>query len=172
MPDYQKGKIYKLIGYGKTYYGSTTQLLCQRKTGHKRSYKNHRDCKSKEIFELGDDVDIVLVESYPCNNKEELHKRERYYIENFECVNKIIPTRTIKEWREDNKDKIKQYYEDNKDKNKIYRENNKEHKKEYDKNIRNNDKERHKKIICDCGGSYVKRHKMTHLKTKKHLKYL
>ena len=45
--------------------------------------------------------------------------RERFYIENNDCVNKNIPNRTQKEWREDNKEKIKEhkkeYYQDNKD---------------------------------------------------------
>ena len=38
------------------------------------------------------------MKSFPCNTKLELEKRERYYIENFECVNKSIPTRTKKEY--------------------------------------------------------------------------
>ncbi len=150
MPDYQKGKIYKLVGYGKTYYGSTTQPLCERKAGHKRRL----DCMSKELFKLGDDIDIVLVESYPCNNKEELHQRERYYIENNECINKVIPTRTDKEYRENNKDKIKEnkkkYNKVNKDKIKEkckeYYENNKEQINEKNKEYRKNNKDKIKEI--------------------------
>ena len=46
-------------------------------------------------------TDIILVESYPCENKNELHSRERYYIENNNCVNKIIPTRTSKEFKKE-----------------------------------------------------------------------
>ena len=58
------------------------------------------------------------------------------YIENNECVNKYIPTRTAKERYEDNKDKIldrnRQYHKGNRDTCKIldqkkqYRENNKD----------------------------------------------
>jgi hypothetical protein len=137
MVNYQEGKIYKLVGSGLTYYGSTTQRLCERKAGHKRL-----DCKSKILFEKGD-VDIVLVEKYPCNSKEELHSRERYYIENNECINKNIPNRPRKEYyriyieqNKDNlKDKKKEYRENNKDKikekNKKYREQNR--KKESDR---------------------------------------
>jgi hypothetical protein len=125
MVNYQDGKIYKLVGSGLTYYGSTTQRLSQRKAEHKKkSYSN------KRLFELGD-VDIVLVEAFPCNNKEELHARERYYIENNECVNKNIPTRTDKEYKEFNKDKYKEYREHNKNKikskKKQYYEKNKEY---------------------------------------------
>ena len=73
---------------------------------------------SFKIFENGD-YDIILVEKYPCKDRMELYQRERYYIENNECVNKIIPTRTEKEWREDNAEKIKEdkkeYYLENKE---------------------------------------------------------
>ena len=184
MPDYKNGKIYKLVGYGKTYYGSTTQSLNQRKGGHKR----HLDCKSREIFKLGDDVDIVLVESYPCNNKEELHQRERYYIENNECINKVIPMRTEKEYREDNKEKIKKYREDNKEKNKEWRETNKDKLKEWFKQYREDNKEKYKewietnkdkikekykeKITCECGSILTRNKLSRHKQSKKHITFI
>jgi hypothetical protein len=71
---------------------------------------------------LGVDIkecQIILVEKFPCDCKYELLKRERYFIENFECVNKIIPTRTKKEYYEKYKEEIKK-------KTKDYRNNNKE----------------------------------------------
>lgn len=123
MVNYQDGKIYKLVGGGKTYIGSTTQRLSKRKSEHKK--KNHM-CMSKEIINEPD-CDIILIEKYPCECKEELHSRERYWIENTECINKIIPLRTKKEYYEDNKEKIKaqakEYREHNRDKiNKINKE--------------------------------------------------
>ena len=51
---------------------------------------------------------MELLENYPCNNKYELETRERYHIENNECINRMIPTRTSKEWRDDNKEIIKE----------------------------------------------------------------
>jgi hypothetical protein len=42
--------------------------------------------------------DIVLLEKCPCDAKDELHKRERHYIESLECVNKNIAGRTHKEY--------------------------------------------------------------------------
>ena len=132
MVNYQDAKIYKLVGGGLTYYGSTCNELRIRLYQHK---SNINKCKSKQLFNTGDKVDIVLVEKYPCNDKLELHQRERYHIENNECINKVIPTRTDKQYYEDNKNKIKQYYESNKDKikekNKEYREDNKDKIKEY-----------------------------------------
>ena len=120
MYDYQKGKIYKLVGGGLTYYGSTTVPLSRRKSNHHTGYKlwksgNRRCVASSQIFDKCpyEEVDIVLVELYPCNTEEELRDRERYYIENNECVNnEVIPTRTKKEqetqWRLANKEAVKE----------------------------------------------------------------
>jgi len=123
MVNYQDGKIYKLVGGGITYYGSTCDELHKRLYYHKA--KSNK-CKSKLLFDTGDKVEIILVERYPCNDKSELHQRERYYIENNECANRYIPCRTDKEYREDNKDKKKIQ-------DKEWREKNKDKKKECDK---------------------------------------
>ena len=47
---------------------------------------------------------IELLEDYPCENKEQLLKREGYYIQNNDCVNRCVAGRTINEWKEDNKE--------------------------------------------------------------------
>jgi hypothetical protein len=116
--DYANGKIYKITGGGMTYYGSTTQPLSKRFYGHK-SKKNYNHTLSSKIIETGEAV-IVLVELFPCKSKDELFSRERFWIENNECINKIIPLQTYKEYCEKNKEKIKET-------KKIYYENNKEH---------------------------------------------
>ncbi len=140
MVNYQNGKVYRIVGGGLQYVGSTTQSLAKRIWGHKNSRQQWLDgnaggCTSYQLFEY-DDVDIVLIENFPCTSKDELHRRERYWIENIEggCVNKIIPTRTPKEYYDANKDNIaeqqKEYRESNKDKiaerGKEYRESNKD----------------------------------------------
>lgn len=123
MPDYANGKIYKLVNdeLNLTYYGSTTSQLYKRLFNHKHQAKNKR-FTSWKLFESGK-VEIVLVEECPCENKEQLNRRERFYIENNECVNKLIPTRTAKEYKE-------KYYKDNleyfKEMNKKYRETHKD----------------------------------------------
>jgi hypothetical protein len=80
--------------------------------------KYHYVTSSFSVLE-GNNYEIVLLELYPCSCKEELHARERWYIENNECVNKYIPTRTIEEYYQDNKEQIKgqkkKYYETNKE---------------------------------------------------------
>ena len=135
MSKYQNGKIYKIVNdkLNLTYYGSSCQkYLSSRFYIHKKE-KDNKKYTSYKLFEEGEPK-IILVELYPCNSKLELEKRERYYIENNECVNMAIPTRTGKEWREANKDKLKQdkkdYYENNKtickEKQKLYYQTNKE----------------------------------------------
>jgi hypothetical protein len=127
MVDYSKGQIYKLVS-DKTnlvYYGSTCRELRKRFYNHKSRYNlhlednNNRYFTSYEIFKFGN-CKIVLVEKYPCNDKAELFSRERYYIENNDCVNKKIPGRSKKEYRQENKEKIaeqgKTYREENKEK--------------------------------------------------------
>jgi hypothetical protein len=128
MPiDYTNGKIYKIVCNitGDIYIGSTTQPLSKRIGGHRDSAKSAKCVKSKSII-LGGDYAIILIENYPCESKEELLKKERYYIENNICLNKQIPLRTDKEYRDDNKDKIKDYREINKDKMKEYNKKNRD----------------------------------------------
>ena len=97
MPDYSKGMIYKIYNDSipdKVYYGSTIQPLHKRLYLHKKLDSN---CSSKILFPGGK---IVLVEKFPCKDKIELLQRERYYIENNECVNKRIPNRTKKDMKQ------------------------------------------------------------------------
>jgi len=111
MPNYQLSKIYQLIcnTTGKRYIGATCQrYLCTRLAHHVS--KNNKT-SSREIIE-GKNYEMVLIESYPCNSKDELHQRERYYIKTLDCVNKYIPCRTQKEYREDKKQQIKEYQKD------------------------------------------------------------
>ena len=143
---------------------------------------------------------IELLENYPCENKEELLKKEGEHIRNNDCVNKRIAGRTNKEWREDNKKHLKEYAkeycENNREKivkrNKKYREDNreklleqkkeyyqinkeyiKEKAKEYNKENKEAISERTKeKITCECGCIIRKSDLSTHKKTNKHLELI
>jgi len=171
MPNYQNGKIYRLVcsETGNQYIGSTTQTLPQRKAGHK---KPSNTCMSKLFI----NPDIILIETYPCDTKDELHKRERFHIENNECVNLTTPTRTTKEWLIDNKDKnsetLKKYQEKNKDKIKKlkneYYQKNKERQLEKNKEYKEKNNEY---ITCECGSIIRLYNITTHKKTKKHIDY-
>ena len=163
--NYNNGKIYKIECLnGETndiYIGSTTkEFLSQRMTKHREGYKtwlnkNRPQKTYVSSFDIFDkyDVDncvITLIESVNANTLDELKAREAHYIRNMKCVNKVVPLRTGKEYREDNKEKIKEekrvYYENNKEyfleKAKLYCENNKEKlsEKHREYHIKNKDK--------------------------------
>ena len=165
MPDYSKGKIYKITGGGLTYVGSTVDTLSRRLAGHRKFLKQYKKegktggISSFQILEFPD-CEITLIEDVPCERKEQLLRKERYWIENMVCVNKIHPLRTKQEYRKDNadqykkkskeydtlnKDKIRarkqKYYLDNIEEKKKYYENNIEKKKERKKQFYENNKE-------------------------------
>ena len=207
MPDYQLGKIYKLYSNQQniTYIGSTamyylSQRLAKHISTYKQYLKNKASCSTSfKILEC-EDYKIELLEDYPCANRNQLEKREGYYIKNNECVNKVIPGRTDAEYREDNKEHIKertnQYLTKNKDKikekkQKWYHDNkervleqkqeynikNKEHKKEYDKEYRTNNKDKinanaSEKITCECGCQVRRDYLAKHFKTKNHIRLM
>jgi hypothetical protein len=129
-----KGFIYVIKSKQTTdvYYGSTKKKLNIRLNEHKSGYRGHLKGKypyttSYEIIQY-DDAFIELVEIVEYEDKEELKKREGYYIQNNECVNKHIAglTRkeTSKEYREKNREYIllerKEYREKNRDKIREY----------------------------------------------------
>ena len=169
MVNYQKSKIYKIISphTDKCYVGSTTKdRLSNRLAGHRSDLKTGIAITSKYILELGD-YEIVLLELYPCNSKDELHMRERHYMETLDCVNNKNVARTILE-----KVEIQRIC------NKTHRMNNKEyHKKRtsdyYEKNkdsLKQKRKERDSsKITCECGCIISRANTTRHKKSKRHL---
>ena len=98
MTDYSKGKVYKLVSdvTDEIYIGSTTQKSYKRLAGHKCTASRVPCCSSQSLFEKGN-VKITLTEDYPCERKEQLHARERHWIETLPNINRTIPTRTAKE---------------------------------------------------------------------------
>jgi hypothetical protein len=103
---------------------------------------------------------MVLVEEVSCENKKQLHKIEREYIEKLGAtLNNRIPNRSGIEYKKDNKDKIKErkkkYYENNIEK---FREVNKEYRK--------------LRTTCICGTYINLSNKSRHLKSKKHRKLI
>ena len=107
MPNYQKGKIYKIISNetDKVYIGSTCDYLSSRLGKHKYSYKKGKTCtSSKEILKYAD-CEIELIEDFPCATKRELLDREGYYIRiTPNCVNVRIAGRTKAQYYVDNKE--------------------------------------------------------------------
>ena len=189
MVNYQNGKIYKIESHqgDKIYIGSTSkQYLSQRFDKHRSNYKKWKIDPSTvngktRSYELFDDYGlnncfITLIESFPCNSKDELTGREAYYIRSLTCVNKVIPLRTEKEYRADNKEiikeKMKEYRADNNDiikqKQKEYRADNKEIIKEKQKEYYNDNSDiikQKKKEYYNDNSDNIKQKKKEYYKT-------
>ena len=162
---YNNAKVYRIIcnETGLQYIGSTCKTLSARLSEHKSDYKRYLDGRknyvtSYKILE-NDNFDIVLLENLVnCKSKDELHQKERYYIDNMECVNKVIPGRTKKEY-------MKKHYQENKEQ---YKEYNKEH---YLQNLKESLQIKSQIVVnCPCGINYKgPNHKTRHERTKKHI---
>lgn len=162
------GYIYKLCcndpEITDCYVGSTKNEKV-RKNGHKNgcnnsNNKSHNFNVYQFIRENGgwDNWNMVRIEEFKFNVRAELHTRERYWLEQLKAtLNKIIPTRTLREHYQDNKKEInekhKEYVEANKErvveyKKKYYGEN-REHVINKAKEWRESNPERAKKKSKD-----------------------
>jgi len=169
MPNYNNGKIYKIINSENKviYIGSTTEKLCKRFSTHK-----HRGNGNK----------IILLENCPCNCREELIKKEQEFIEKYDnLLNQLRAYISEEDYKESMKEYKKKYCEENKDKksekDKVYYEENKDNKLEKAKIYRGEHKveisEKAKiKLVCECGCEIRKYDMNRHKKTKKHIKLM
>ena len=196
MVKYNESTIYKLCckdtNVTEEYIGSTTNFG-RRKAHHKSRCNN----ENKETYNIKvyvcirengnfENWDMVEVEKYKALDKQDLHKRERYWVETLKSsLNSYIPTRTIKEYNKDNKDLIstngKKYYIDNKNEILVkvneYYKNNKEKINVRQKEYRDENKEKlnikkGEKIMCDCGIIMTNSHMSRHKKSARHLKLM
>jgi adenylate kinase family enzyme len=123
------------------YFGSTTLTLSNRMAVHRSRYrqKHTNQCKVSAIFEKYglENCKIELVEAFPCENRNELNKREGFYIRSFPCLNKNISGRMRTEYYLDNRERLLNYQT-------LFNERNKESISEYKRlyNINNRDKRR------------------------------
>jgi hypothetical protein len=98
--------IYRLFGAGMNYFGSTKQRLYERKSTHKSQHKTWKKnggfkCSSYDILDACEDWDIEIVDVLPEDStKEEILIKEKWWIDNNECVNKQSPIRTEEDHRE------------------------------------------------------------------------
>lgn len=144
----------------KVYYGSSSSKRNpkDRYQQHVSKYKGgYALCSSKILFdEYG--VENCLFEIIEhVEDVSQLRRRERFYIEHHDCVNKTRPSPTEDEIKERQKE---------------YNKNRKTERKEYDASrYRKRNPARYIIIECDCGGSYVPGNKSRHEKTKKHIEF-
>jgi hypothetical protein len=175
MPNYQLGKIYKIEcnATGLIYVGSTCEpTLARRLAGHVNTYNHYlkgkfRNSTSFEIIK-NNDYDIILLEAYPCNSKDELHARESYWTQNTVCVNKVKNQGIQADigYKEYKKEYKKDWHLKNKE------EHNLKSKKNYEDNKSKIAEYRSKIIDCDCGKSYTQSNKARHEKTNKHQSFI
>ena len=192
MPDYSKGKIYKIVDNTSdmVYVGSTCEpTLARRLAGHVGNYKQylkgdnkHHFITSFQVLENGN-YDIQLIENYPCACRDELHSREAHFIRLLDCVNKVVPHRTHKQYIEDNKDKVKasrkKYMDNNRDKinasKRKYMEDpqRREQKREICKSYyAKHDEKYREQHLCECGANYTHNHKSRHDSSQRHKSYI
>ena len=133
---------------------------------------------------------MLQICEYPCENKHELHLKEREYIELLHCdLNKVIPTRTHKEYMVDNKVKIeenrKEYYNEHKidiiahqaecikNRNEDEKKKSSEYFKQYNELRKDKRKLKCKEhFICECGSSVAIYDKNKHFGTQKHCQFI
>lgn len=128
--NYDNTLIYKIvckdINVNSCYVGHTTKFTT-RKNEHKYAC-NTQTSKKYNIYVYSvirdnggwENWSMIEIEKFPCKDKLEAEKRERYWIEILKAeLNKIVPSRTTKEYYIDNKEAIKKQ-------NKEYKERNRE----------------------------------------------
>ena len=195
-PNYSKGIVYKLCckdpNILECYVGSTLDFK-NRKQKHKQCCCNennpHHHYNVYQFIKSNggwDNWDMIQLEQYEAKDKRDLEGRERFYIETLKSsLNKVIPTRTRKEFYNENKENIlkqnKQYNEKNAEKiskqQKDYREKNaekisKQEKEYYERNTEKISEQNKKKIQCECGSEIRQCALARHEKTKKHQTFL
>jgi len=161
MPDYSKSKIYTIrckADDTKIYVGSTIDLLTKRFSKHKKDSKKidkYPKHKLYSIVENWNDWYIELYELFPCNSKEELHKREGEVIREIGTLNRCIAGRTFEEWKSENRELLLEK------KREDWRKNADDY----------NLKRRTEKITCGCGSCVRKDSLTEHKKSKKHIQW-
>ena len=179
MHRYERGKIYKIVdvGYTKCYIGSTCETLSKRLSRHRKQYKYYSQGKDSFVSAYGifdefgiENCKIELIENYPSNSIEELRKREGFYIETINCVNRRVAGQTTKDYQNKHRERIlsqrRERYTNNKP---MYAEKAHEY---YLENAEKIKQSKAIKIICECGATIRKGDKPKHERTKRHLELL
>lgn len=110
-PDYTQGKIYlirNINNHTDVYVGSTSVPLFNRLDGH--IFDSQRRPGVKIYERINNDWKnwyIELYENYPCENKQQLHRREGE-VQRILCsnLNTVIAGRTLKEYTVENRELI------------------------------------------------------------------
>jgi len=188
----------------KVYVGSTNDFKrrisqhrknCNNEKNKKYNFKLYQYLRENGGFYM---YEIIILECYVCNFKNELYYKEDDYIKIYDNnLNSKRAYLTDEEYKKKNNEKVKKYreehieerkeynkkwYENNKEeineKNKKYRENNKEKISQKNKEKYNNNKDiineqrKKEKITCECGSIVRKNDIARHCKSLKHIAYI
>ena len=169
MPNYNESTIYKLCCLDTTieeiYIGSTIDFR-HRKSNHKKDYNNLKKNKVYQFIRDNggwDNWDMILIAKVNCNDRLELRKKEREYMEEYKpSLNMVIAHQD----KEEKKEYHKEWYKTNKLKVLTQQKERYETKKE----------EIHEKakvkVYCECGSIVRKDTILRHYKTKKHINFI
>ncbi len=167
--DYSKCVIYKIVcndlSVTDCYVGHTNNFI-QRKNSHKSLTYNNCNYKLYQTIRANsgwDNWNMIEVEKFPCKDFNGACARERYWYETLKGnLNMVNPSRSKKEYRDENKEYQKKYQKE-------YYKENKEYKNKMCKIHYENTKQ---EINCDCGKILLKKNFKTHLLSAKHQDYL
>jgi hypothetical protein len=125
---YNHAKIYKLVGEDPTYFyiGSTCLPLRQRLYLHKSAGKKNPKTPVYNHFNAlnWQGVKCVLIEEIKCQNKEQLLRRERHFLDLLNpTLNKRKPWISQEEFMKSNRERQANWYAKNTDKAKEYQAN-------------------------------------------------
>lgn len=93
MINYQNGKIYSIRCRSDDtliYIGSTTQSLAKRWGDHKKDFKYGNHLPYHKLIIDIQDWYIQLEEEFPCDNKEQLEKKEFEIMRNISTLNRTL----------------------------------------------------------------------------------
>jgi len=170
----------------KVYVGSTNDFKrrisqhrknCNNEKNKKYNFKLYQYLRENGGFYM---YEIIILECYVCNFKNELYYKEDDYIkiydnnlnskrayltyEEYKKKNNENAKKYKKEHREERNEYNKKYREENKDKIKKYREENKDKIKKYYEKYK-------EKITCECGSIVRKKDITRHCKSLKHIAF-
>lgn len=162
-------KFYRIVNNqnDECYIGCAKQKLSKRYANHKEKINL---CTSKILFDKYgvENCNCILIKELELNSIEEARREERKIIEEYKgkCVNFMIPSRTQKEWREDNKEINKEkkhlYYELNKERfNIVYKQYRDENKDEILLKLKN-------KVKCDICNKEISFRNLNRHKNEQH----
>ena len=166
ITDYKNTIMYKIVcndlSVTDCYVGHTINMT-KRKCKHKHACNNMDDkAHNLKIYQIirenggWSNWSMILVEEFPCKDKNEACKRER---EVYEELDSKMNTRRPYRTQEEHKQQFKQYYQDHKEKieqyHKQYYEDHQEEIKQHGKKYR----EDHKEEIAEKSKQYREDHK-------------